>query len=91
MNITQTMEAIQVLEMIQATSSNKGKERLLEEYKDNQALRYLLTTALDPFIQTHIKKVNKHNYNTKGFIQPVSKFKEIVEYAVNQKAIKQAI
>lgn len=86
MNIQETMEAIQVLEMIQATSSNKGKERLLEEYKDNQSLRYLLITALDPFIQTHIKKVKKHNYNTKGFIQPVSKFKEIVDYAINQKA-----
>jgi len=68
------------------TTSKKEKIKIIQEYKDVPYFLDLLKILINPFLNTHIKKLPEMQFNYGGLIIPPNKFIELVGYLANLKA-----
>jgi len=68
------------------TNSKKEKIKIIQEYKDVPYFLDLLKTLINPFLNTHIRKLPEIQFKYGGFLIPPNKFLELVDYLVNLKA-----
>lgn len=72
------MNFLQIINKIIEISGTNDKISFLKFYKNDEELTYLLKVAFDPFIITHIKKLD-YNPNTFSTDNNFNEFKQIVE------------